>query len=161
MDIGLAFFVYRRPEHTQKVLETINRNHFKKIYIFQDGLKDEKHWNDWNKVSEIVKNINFAEVELHISECNKGLSNSIVDGINYVIGRHDAVIALEDDMVLGDGYLDFMNACFEKYRENPQVMCVCGASVGDFVTDGSQSPYDVFFSYRMSSRVFSIATLIT
>ena len=154
MDIGLAFFVYRRPEHTQKVLETINRNHFKKIYVFQDGLKDEKHRTDWNKVSEIIKNIDFTEVELHISESNKGLSNSIVDGINYVIGRHDAVIALEDDMVLGDGYLDFMDTCFEKYRENPQVMCVCGASVGDFVTDGIQSPYDVFFSYRMSSRAW-------
>lgn len=154
MDIGLAFFVYRRPEHTRKVLESVKENGFKKIYIFQDGLKDEKNREEWEEVSRIVKNIDFTEVELHISEHNKGLANSVVDGINYVIARHEAVIALEDDVVLGNGYLDFMDACFEKYKENPQVMCVCGASVGDYVTNGIKSQYDVFFSYRMCSRAW-------
>ena len=35
--IGLALFVYTRPEHTKKVLESVKRNGFEKIYIFQDG----------------------------------------------------------------------------------------------------------------------------
>ena len=154
MDIGLALFVYRRPEHTRKVLESVKLNGFSKIYVFQDGLKDEIHRSEWEEVSKIIKSIDFAETELHISEHNKGLANSVVDGINHVIARHEAVIALEDDIVLGKGYLEFMDTCFEKYKKNPQVMCVCGASPGDYVTEGISSQYDVFFSYRMCSKAW-------
>lgn len=154
MDIGLAFFVYRRPDHTKKVLESIKRNNFNKIYIFQDGLKNESQRSEWEEVSRLIKGVDFAETELHISECNKGLANSIVSGIDYITARHDAVIALEDDVVLGDGYREFMDECFEKYKKNPQVMCVCGASLGDYVTEGIKSDYDVFFSYRMCSRAW-------
>ena len=154
MDIGLAFFVYRRPIHTRRVLETIQRNKFKKVYIFQDGLKEEKDQKDWEDVLKLIKEFDIKDKEIHVSNINKGLANSIVDGIDYVIARHDAVIALEDDIVLGDDYLKFMDACFEKYKMNPQVMSICGASVGDYVTDGIQSSYDVFFSYRMSSKAW-------
>ena len=34
MDIGLAFFVYTRPKHTAKVVETIKKNKFKNSYTF-------------------------------------------------------------------------------------------------------------------------------
>ena len=39
--IGLALFVYKRPKETKQVIDSIERNHFEKIYVFQDGLKDE------------------------------------------------------------------------------------------------------------------------
>ena len=154
MDIGLAFFVYRRPEHTKKVLESVKKNQFEKIYIFQDGLKDEKYRSQWEEVSKIIKNIDFAETEIHICEHNKGLANSIVDGINYVVARHEAVIALEDDIVIGDGYKTFANKCFDKYKDNPQVMCICGACAGDYITNEIEDEYDAFFSYRMFSRAW-------
>lgn len=49
MDTGLAFFVYKRPEHTQAVIHSIVQNTFKHIYIFQDGLRDEKDRKAWRK----------------------------------------------------------------------------------------------------------------
>ena len=59
--IGLALFVYIRPEHAKRVIESIKRNHFEKIYVFQDGLKNEMDREGWEKVSELIKGIDFAE----------------------------------------------------------------------------------------------------
>lgn len=160
-DIGLAFFVYKRPEHTQQVVQSIIENQFCNIYIFQDGLRDRKDEENWKKVQEVVRplqNLDGAHVELHISETNKGLATSITQGITYVLGRHKAVIALEDDILLGKDYHKYASACFEKYENTPHVMSLCAAGASDaVVADKSYMQnykYDVYFTYRLSSQAF-------
>ena len=150
--VGLALFVYRRPDYTRKVIDSIKRNHFEKIYIFQDGLKDETERKNWEEVSELIKGIDFAETEIHISERNKGLANSIIDGMNYVFERHEVAIALEDDVVLSDGYKSLAEALFEKYAKNKSVISICGGGNGTIIP--KEYPYDVYFCYRMSSVAF-------
>lgn len=150
--IGLAFFVYKRPEHTKKVIESIKKNSFEKIYVFQDGLKNEKDRRAWEEVSELVKGINFAETEICINDANKGLANSIIDGMNYVFEKHEMAIALEDDIVLSDGYKSLAEALFEEYKDNKKVMGICGGGLGIVVPE--TYTYDVYFNYRMSSVAF-------
>lgn len=150
--IGLALFVYIRPEHTRKVLESVKRNGFEKIYIFQDGLKNEKDRKQWEAVSELIKSVDFTDTEIHISQINKGLANSIIAGMNYVFERHETAIALEDDVILADGYKHFMETCFELYRDNDEVTSVSGAGIGAVVPN--DYPYDVYFCHRMSSVAF-------
>lgn len=150
--IGLALFVYIRPDHTRKVLESVKRNGFEKIYIFQDGLKNEKDRKQWEAVAELIKSVDFTDTEIHISQINKGLANSIIAGMNYVFERHETAIALEDDVILADGYKHFMETCFELYRDNDEVTSICGAGIGALIPD--DYPYDVYFCHRMSSVAF-------
>lgn len=150
--IGLAFFVYKRPKHTKEVIESIKRNHFEKIYIFQDGLKEEKDKQSWEDVTELIKGIDFTETEIHISKKNKGLANSIIEGMNYVFERHETAIALEDDIVLAEGYKSLAETLFEKYRNNKKVMSICGGGYGAIIPQTYM--YDIYFSYRMSSLAF-------
>lgn len=150
--IGLAFFVYRRPEHTRKVIDSIRRNNFEKIYIFQDGLKNEKDREKWEEVTALISNIDFTETEIHISEENKGIADSVISGMNYVFERHDMAIALEDDVVLADGFKSLVETLFEKYKDNKKVMSICGGGYGAVIP--KEYKYDVYFSYRMSSFAF-------
>lgn len=149
---GLAFFVYKRPEYTQKVIEGINRNGFEKVYIFQDGLKNEEDRPLWEKVSELIRGIDFTETEIHISDFNRGLAESIIYGMNYVFERHNTAIALEDDILLADGFKTLMETMFDKYASNKKVMSICGGGYGVIIPE--TYPYDVYFSYRMSSVAF-------
>lgn len=151
-DLGIALFTYRRPEHTRKVLESLRANHPEKLYIFQDGLRDEKDREDWQQVSDLIRSVDFTETELFISDTNKGLANSIIEGVNYVFSKHNRVIALEDDIRVSNQYLDFMNTCFEKYENNPTVSCIAG---GGWPLDiPPDYGFDVFFSYRSSSAAW-------
>lgn len=150
--IGLAFFVFKRPEYTKKVIECIRKNKFEKIYIFQDGLVNEADRPQWEEVSNLIRNIDFAETEIHISNRNKGLAKSILDGMNYVFERHNEAIALEDDIELADGFKSIMEAMFEKYKYDKKVMSICGGGFGAIIP--KEYKYDAYFSYRMSSYGF-------
>ena len=125
-DIGLALFVYRRPGHTRQTLESVKKNGFEKIYIFQDGLADDRDRKEWEEVSQIIKTADFKEKELHISEKNQGLAESIIKGAAYVFSKHECAVILEDDICLGRGYFDYMAACFAQYRDNKDISAAAG-----------------------------------
>ena len=62
-----------------------------------------------NEVKEIVKKENrFKKIIVTINELNKGLANSIIDGVTYVINSHGKVIVLEDDLILSPFFLSYM-----------------------------------------------------
>lgn len=130
MKIGTILFTYNRSKHTKLVLDSLKNNAEKpqKMYIFQDGLKKEEDRAEWNKVNELIRNVDWCDTEIIISNANKGLANSIVSGINYVFEKNDAVIVLEDDCVTAYGFMTFMNQCLNKYCDKSNVYEVSGYS---------------------------------
>ena len=110
MKIGTILFTYHRSEHTQKVLEALEKNDVLpwKLYIFQDGIKESTNYSEWKKVNKIIRNINWCETKIYISEENKGLAKSVIMGINQVFQECDAAIILEDDCVPCKEYMSFM-----------------------------------------------------
>ena len=149
MKIGIALFVYNRPEHTQEVLKGLKRNNIPKLYIFSDGIKDKKDKDSVDKVRNLIDSIDWCETEIIESERNKGLADSIVYGVNYVLERHTRIIVLEDDCVPSDNFIAFMEKCFDKYENNEKVMNVTGYSLPIKIPDNYL--YDIYFSYRSSS----------
>jgi len=149
MKTGIALFVYNRSEHTHEVLKGLQRNNIPKLYIFSDGIKDEKDRDSIEKVRNLIDSIDWCETEIIKSKENEGLANSIVYGVNYVLERHTRIIVLEDDCIPSDDFVAFMEKCFDKYENNKKVMSVTGYS---FPIDISNNyPYDIYFSYRSSS----------
>lgn len=73
MKIGTILFTYHRSEHTQKVLEALEKNDVLpwKLYIFQDGIKESTNYLEWKKVNKIIRNINWCETKIYISEDRK------------------------------------------------------------------------------------------
>ena len=149
MKTGIALFVYNRPEHTLEVLKGLQRNNISKLYIFSDGIKDEKDRDSVGKVRNSIDSIDWCETEIIKSEKNKGLADSIVHGVNYVLERHTRIIVLEDDCVPSDDFIVFMEKCFNKYENNEKVMNVTGYSLPIKSLDNYL--YDIYFSHRSSS----------
>ena len=149
MKTGIALFVYNRPEHTREVLNGLKKNNITKLYIFSDDIKNEINSISVKKVRDLISSIDWCDTEIIKSDYNKGLSKSIVDGVNYVLNKHERVIVLEDDCVPSDNFIAFMEKCFNKYENNEKAMNVTGYSFPISIPDNY--PYDVYFSYRSSS----------
>ena len=127
MDIALAVFAYNRPVHLQKVLDALKNNiRLQNVYIFQDGLAEEKDRENWIKVQNAIQSIDWMEYSYITYPQNKGCASSIEDGITYVLSEHEAVIVLEDDCVPHEDFISFTVGCLEKYRENKRVWGVSG-----------------------------------
>ncbi|MDD5703898.1 MAG: glycosyltransferase [Dehalococcoidales bacterium] len=146
---GIALFTYNRPEHTGQVLQGLMRNDIDKLYVFSDGYRDERDRITVQQVRKLLANITWCETEIIESDTNKGLADSIVYGVNYVLDRHERIIVLEDDCVPSADFVSFMQKCFDKYEYNEQIMNVAGYSLP--IKIPQSYPYDIYFSYRPSS----------
>lgn len=149
MDIGIIVFAYNRSGHLKKVLDGLRKNEgVSKLYIFQDGLKCKEHQNEWENTQRVIKAINWCKVVYKLSPCNKGLANSIVDGINIVLNENDAVVVLEDDCVPHPLFIRYVTKCLEKYCDDKQVFAINGYA-WDLKVDHNGT--DAYFAGRFGS----------
>jgi hypothetical protein len=133
MNAPVALFVYNRPDHTSRTLEALRKNENASetdLYIFADGPKANATEKDLGAIRE-VRNIvsiikGFRNVVLSFSEKNLGLAGSIVNGINTVLEKSEAVIVLEDDVLTSAGFLSFCNSALNKYAEEKNVSAISG-----------------------------------
>lgn len=148
--IATLLFTYHRFKHTKRVLEALEQNtHMpEKLIIFQDGVKETTNLYDWHKVNDYIKNVDFCEKEVIVSPCNKGLANSIIQGVDYAFETYDKVIVLEDDCVPAGDFINFMEQAFSQYERQKEVWSVSGyAWPLNLVADR----YDIYFTGRVSS----------
>lgn len=150
MQIATLIFTYNRSIHTEKVLKALSQNNIlpEKLYVFQDGLKVEEHREEWEKVNKLIHRIDWCQCEIIESKNNKGLADSIVYGVNYVLQHYDAVIVLEDDCVPSTGFMAFMMQALNKYQYNKQVYSVTGYA---YPVDVQANGTDAYFLKRVSS----------
>lgn len=150
MKVATILFTYNRPWHTQMVLESLSNSITlpEKMYIFHDGKKDTTNEEKWSKVETIIRNVDWCDCEVITSEINKGLADSVVLGINYVIANYDAVIVLEDDCVPHRMFMDYMIMSLNKYKNQKQVYCINASSEP---VDVPPNGTDAYFIGRMNS----------
>lgn len=129
----IVLFVYKRPVHTQKVIESLIKNKEAKdsiMYVFADGAKNstsESELESINKVRNIISKIDgFRQVIIIERKTNFGLKKNIIEGINYVLDKFNKVIVLEDDIVVQSGFLEYMNNALFLYENENNVMHVSG-----------------------------------
>lgn len=150
----LVVFVYNRPEHTKRLLESINNLKeapHTKMYVFSDQAKDEK---DKEKVDEVRRLLdafasgesNFCKVEVRKAEKNKGLADSIIEGVTDIIAQYGRVIVLEDDLIVSTDFLRYMNQALDYYKFNSDVWAISGYTFP--MKSLRNYNHDVYFSGR-------------
>ncbi|WP_299456790.1 glycosyltransferase [uncultured Microscilla sp.] len=126
----ITLFVYNRPRHTQKVLQSLQKNALSQesvLYVFADAPKTDATQAQVNKVRQIVKQTHWCKEVILIERGeNFGLAKNIIDGVTKVVQQHGKVIVLEDDIVTSPGFLAYMNQALDLYANEPKVMQVSG-----------------------------------
>lgn len=125
----IALFVYKRPEHTRKTIESLIRNREfidSSFYVFCDGPRSSLDIESIQKTRAVVKSFKINNITLIEQSKNLGLAKSIIAGVTDICNRFDRVIVLEDDLVVSPFFLEYMNQALDKYECNPEVMQISG-----------------------------------
>src|ERR1700748_262483 len=103
MPAPIVLFVFKRPQHTQQQLDSLAANAEAKdslLYIFADGAKTNADKKELEQIAATRKIIRaekrFKQIIITEQDQNKGLANSIMDGVTQVVNAHGTVIVLED-----------------------------------------------------------------
>jgi hypothetical protein len=129
----LLLFIYNRPANTQKVLDSLAANPEASnsvLYIYCDGAKTGASNTMLQNIEQtrviVKKETRFKEIKVIEQEVNKGLANSIIDGVTAVCNQHGSVIVLEDDIITSPFFLHYMNNALRIYKNTNQVGCISG-----------------------------------
>jgi hypothetical protein len=126
----IALFTYNRLWHVRQTVESLVKNDCaseSELFIFSDGGKNREDWHKVQEVREYLKTISgFKKIEIFENEYNKGLANSIIDGVTEVVNKYCKIIVLEDDMVTSRYFLRYMNDALGLYENDDDVACISG-----------------------------------
>ena len=121
----ILLFVYNRPEHTRRCIESLLRNPLvseSNLFIYTDGAKDCTQQEAVNEVRSYIRTLQgFKQITLIERSENWGLARNIIDGVTSQVNRYGKVIVLEDDLVVAPYFLTFMNEALEIYKDEPKV----------------------------------------
>lgn len=126
----VVLFVYKRPQHTSRVLEALSANRLaaqSDLVVYSDGPKTEAARPGVEAVRECIRGARgFKSVSLTERAQNVGLAGSIIAGVSEMVERHGRVIVLEDDLVTSPYFLDYMNDGLELYVTDERVASIHG-----------------------------------
>ena len=129
----IVLFIYNRPEHARQTLEALSLNTLgdeSDLFIYADGPKENatpealeriRHTREVARSKQWCKTVTVIE-----SEKNKGLAASIISGVTEIVKKYGKVIVLEDDIVTGKHFLEFMNEALDKYENEKAVWHITG-----------------------------------
>lgn len=99
------------------------------IFIGVDYPAKEEHWDGYRKICEYLPQISgFKEVHLFKRPENWGQGKNVKDLRNRIRGKYDRYIMTEDDNEFSPNFLQYMNQCLEKYKDDRKVSSICGYS---------------------------------
>lgn len=126
----IALFVYNRPEHTRRVLDSLRRNPLaaeSDLVIFSDAARMPDDQSKVDSVRGLIRDqAGFKSVRIVERERNLGLASSIEDGVGRLCDERGVVIVVEDDLVVSPDFLSFMNRALQYYRNESRVMQISG-----------------------------------
>ena len=125
----IVVFLHARPEHSRRCLDSLAANPefaASPLYLFCDGARDERSLARVEAVRRMARRLEHPRKQVIESPVNRGLAASVIDGVGRVLARHGRVIVVEDDLVLGRGFLRYMNDALERYHDHERVMQVSG-----------------------------------
>jgi hypothetical protein len=126
----IALFVYNRPQHTQRLLESLAdcaRLEECRLYVFCDGPKSAEQRDEVEAARAVARKwAAHHEAEIIESVENRGLARSIVAGVGRLCDEYGRVIVVEDDFVLSPLFLDYMLQALERYADEERVYQISG-----------------------------------
>lgn len=125
----IALFVYNRPHHARKTLESLMANaefSDSPLYVFCDGAKRKKDIPFVRETRELIRSYELDNATIIEREENMGLANSIITGVTELCNKYGRVIVVEDDLYLSPYFLKYMNTALDTYEECDKVMHISG-----------------------------------
>lgn len=128
----IVIFGFDRPLHLENMIKSLSANveaQESEAHIFIDGPTNKVDMDNYKKVIEIVNGeLPFKKSHVTVREKNLQCKNNIIFGVTEVIQKTGKAIIMEDDLVVSNQFLHFMNSSLEKYDNNNNIWHINGYS---------------------------------
>jgi len=146
----ICLFTYNRINETIQTVKALQENFLAEqsdLYIFSDGPKNIFAEKKVDAVRSYIHSLDgFKSINIIESDQNKGLANSIIEGVTKIINQHGKLIVLEDDLVTSRNFLQFINQGLTFFESDTDVFSIAG-----YTPPIRKPKQDIYFTQRASS----------
>lgn len=125
----IAIFAYNRPEHLRRTLQRLSQcleYPSSPVTIFCDGARSAEQADAVMATRAVARELGGPNARVIEPGTNRGLAASIISGVSDLCREYGRVIVLEDDLLVHEQFLHFMNGALSAWADAPEVMQVSG-----------------------------------
>ena len=127
----VAFLIFKRPDTTEKVFQSIREARPSKLLVVGDGPRPDRpgEAEACAATRTVVERVDWdCEVSKNYSEVNLGCKRRVASGLDWVFDEVEETIILEDDCVPHPTFFRYCEDLLETYRDDERVMAICGSN---------------------------------
>lgn len=146
IDIAVLLLFFTRSDTFQKVFEEVKKARPSRLFLYQDGPRDERDLPGIEACRRIVSDENIdweCDVQRNYLKENQGCDPSGFRSHQWAFSLADKVIILEDDVVPSQSFFPFCKEMLDRYENDERISMIAGFNT-DEVTPNI--PYDYFFT---------------
>jgi hypothetical protein len=128
----IVFFIFKRPDTTQKVLDCIKQAKPSKLLVVADGPRLDKagEVEKCEATRALIDQVDWdCEVIKNYSSENLGSGKRVSTGINWAFEQVETAIFLEDDCLPHPSFFKFCDELLERYKDDTRVMSIGGTNI--------------------------------
>ncbi len=149
VDVSVLILFFNRPEQLAKVFGQVRKARPSRLFLYQDGPRDEKDIPGIMACRKVVSDIDWeCDVHTMFQEKNYGCDPSEFISQRWAFSLTDKCIVLEDDDVPSVTFFRFCKEMLDKYEDDTRITHISGFNTDEMTNDIEDS---YFFS-----RAFSI-----
>lgn len=147
-DVAVLILFFNRPEPLQAVFEQVKAARPSRLFLYQDGPRNEKDMPGILACRKIVENIDWeCDVKQWYQEKNFGCDPSEYLSQKWAFSMADKCIVLEDDDIPALSFFPFCKELLDKYEHDTRISMIAGMNYDEVTPD---MPYDYFFATTFS-----------
>lgn len=133
INVAINIFAFNRPDHLKNLLNSLlinKESEYLPIFFYLDGARNNSDKLKISKIKSLINNYRDYLPNSKIIERveNIGCKDNIINGISETLNIYEAVIVLEEDLILDKYFINYMLKGLEKYANNRQVFHISGFS---------------------------------
>ena len=127
LNTPILLIFFNRPDTFQQVFDVIKKVQPAKLYLAQDGPRNEGDAENIAKCRAIASDIDWeCEVNTNYSDVNLGCGMRPQTAISWALEKEESVIILEDDCVADLSFFPYCEELLEKYKNDERIAYISG-----------------------------------
>jgi hypothetical protein len=129
-DVPILFIIFRRKDTALKVIEAIAKVKPKKLYVSQDGPRNDREKQEVMETRKaVLSKINWdCDLTVWTHDKNLGLKKHIPEAFDKFFEKEEHGIYLEDDTLPSKDFFYFQRELLEKYKDDERIFSINGTN---------------------------------